>query len=87
MDFGVGLATISRDPSKIRELYAPDWKIGCGGRRPRHGTADDPRMVLIGVDIHAAYFLKSEVQPVVLYEMVRVGHGTARRSADARRRA
>ena len=27
MDFGVGLATVSRDREKIEELYAPDWKV------------------------------------------------------------
>ena len=53
-----GLATLSRDREKIRELFAPDWKIWFGEEGdPRHGTADDPRLVLIGVEIHAASFL------------------------------
>ena len=68
-----GLATLSRDREKIRELFAPDWKIWFGGEGdPRHGTADDPRLVLIGVEIHAASFLDiSKPQPVVLFELAK----------------
>jgi len=68
-----GIATISRDRDKIRELYAPDWKIWFAEEGdPRHGTPDDPRIVLIGVDIHAAVFLEvNKPQPVVLFEMVK----------------
>ncbi len=68
-----GLATVSRDRAKIHELYAPDWKMWFPeGDDPRHGTPDDPRMVLIGVTIHAAEFLEMDKpQPVVLYELVK----------------
>ena len=68
-----GLAKISRDRAKIRELYAPDWKMWFGEKGdPRHGTPDDPRMVLIGVDVHAAVFLEMDrPQPVVLFELVK----------------
>lgn len=68
-----GLATVSRDRAKIHELYAPDWKIWFTEEGdPRHGTPDDPRMVLIGVQVHAAVFLEvNKPQPVVLYEMVK----------------
>src|SRR5688572_13521988 len=68
-----GMATISRDRQKIRELYAPDWKMWFPYEGdPRHGTPDDPRMVLIGVDIEAAVFLEvNKPQPVVLYELVK----------------
>ena len=39
---------------------------------PRHGTKDDPRMVLIGVNVHAAVFLEvNKPQPVVLFEMIK----------------
>lgn len=68
-----GLATLSRDRQKIHELYATDWaawfpKDG----DPRHGTSDDPRMVLIGVNVHAASFLEvNKPQPVVLFEVVK----------------
>ena len=68
-----GLASISRDRAKIAELYAPDWKAWFPkGGDPRHGTKDDPRMVLIGVDVHAAVFLEAtKPQPVVLFELVK----------------
>lgn len=68
-----GLATLSRDREKIRELYAPDWKIWFGeDGDPRHGTADDPRVVLIGIEIHAASFLDiSKPQPLVLFELAK----------------
>lgn len=68
-----GVAKTSRDRQKIHELYAPDWKIWFPeAGDSRHGTADDPRMVLIGVDIHAAVFLEvTKPQPVVLFEMVK----------------
>jgi general stress protein 26 len=68
-----GIGTISRDRGKIRELYAPDWKVWFAEEGdPRHGTADDPRMVLIGVTVHAAVFLEiTKPRPVLLYEMVK----------------
>jgi general stress protein 26 len=68
-----GIARTTRDREKIHELYAPDWKIWFSDEGdPRHGTADDPRMVLIGVEIHAAVFLEvDKPQPVVLFEMVK----------------
>ena len=68
-----GLATLSDDRAKIRELYASDWKMWFADEGdPRHGTPDDPRLVLIGVDIHAAVFLEvDKPQPVVLYELAK----------------
>jgi PPOX class probable F420-dependent enzyme len=68
-----GTATITRDREKIHELYAPDWKLWFPNEGdPRHGTKDDPRMVLIGVRVHAAVFLEvNKPQPVVLFEMVK----------------
>lgn len=68
-----GIATISRDRAKIRELYASDWAAWFPNEGdPRHGTPDDPRFVLIGVDIHAAVFLEvNKPKPVVLYELAK----------------
>ena len=64
---------VTRDRQKIRELYAADWKMWFGDEGdPRHGTPDDPRLVLIGVDIHAAVFLQvNKPKPVVLYEVAK----------------
>ena len=68
-----GVASISRDRATIRELYAPDWAAWFPEEGdPRHGTPDDPRMVLIGVDIHAAVFYEvDKPKPVVLYEIAK----------------
>ena len=67
------IASVSRDRAKIRELYAPDWKAWFGQEGDaRHGTADDPRIVLIGIDIHAAVFLEvNKPRPVVLFELAK----------------
>jgi general stress protein 26 len=68
-----GLAHLSRDRETIHALYATDWKMWFPDEGdPRHGTKDDPRLVLIGVDVHAAVFLEvKKPQPIVLYEMVK----------------
>jgi general stress protein 26 len=68
-----GIAILSRDREKIRELYESDWKMWFSNDGdPRHGTPDDPRLVLIGVDVHAAVFLEMDKpQPVVLYELAK----------------
>lgn len=68
-----GIATISRDRAKIRELYQPDWKMWFDDEGDaRHGTPDDPRMVLIGVTVHAAEFLEvNKSKPVLLFELVK----------------
>ncbi len=68
-----GIASISRDREKIRELYAADWKAWFPGEGdPRHGTPDDPRFVLIGVDIHTAVFFEvDKPQPLVLFEVAK----------------
>ena len=68
-----GLATISRDRETIKKLFAEDWRAWFPKEGdPRHGTPDDPRMVLIGIDVHSAVFLEvNKPQPVVLYEIVK----------------
>src|SRR3954470_15293910 len=68
-----GIATVTRDREKIRQLYASDWKAWFPDEGdPRHGTADDPRIVLIGVDVHAAVCLEvNKPKPIVLYEVAK----------------
>jgi general stress protein 26 len=68
-----GTAIVSRDRETIRRLYKPDWSIWFGSEGdPRHGTADDPRMVLVGITIAAATYLEvNKPRPVILYEMVK----------------
>jgi general stress protein 26 len=68
-----GTAIISRDRDKIRELYQPDWKVWFAEEGdPLQGTPNDPRMVLIGVTVHAAEFLEvNKSRPVLLFELVK----------------
>ena len=68
-----GLATVTQDRAKIHELWAPDWQAWFPkGDDPRHGTKDDPRMILIGVTVHAAMFLEvNKPQPVILFELIK----------------
>jgi general stress protein 26 len=68
-----GIATLSRERRKIGELYATDWQAWFPDEGdPRHGTPEDPRLVLIGVTIHAAEFLEvDKPRPVVLYELAK----------------
>jgi general stress protein 26 len=68
-----GTAFLSKDRSIIQMLYEPDWKIWFPeDGDSRHGTADDPRLVLIGVDVQSAVFFEvNKPRPVILYEMVK----------------
>lgn len=68
-----GKARIVDDRAKIRELYQPDWRAWFGDEGGENdGTPDDPRMVLIAVDIEMAFFLHvNKPQPVVLFEVVK----------------
>jgi general stress protein 26 len=68
-----GDAEISRDRGKIRELWAPDWKLWFpddGGEDD--GTAEDPRIVLIGVRaVTAQYMTLEKPQALVLFDVVK----------------
>lgn len=68
-----GLARIVDDRRKIRELYSPTWRAWFGDEGgEKDGTPDDPRMMLIAIDIEIALFLElGKPQPVVLFEVVK----------------
>ena len=68
-----GRARVVDDRAKIAELYRPDWRAWFGDEGGQHdGTADDPRMILIAVDVEMAMFLEvNKPQPVVLFEIVK----------------
>ena len=68
-----GRARVVDDRAKIRELYAPDWRAWFGDEGgAKDGTPDDPRMILIGVDVEMAMFLEvNKPQPIVLFEVVK----------------
>ena len=68
-----GIATVSRDRAKIKELFQTDWRAWFPDEGDeRHGTPDDPRMVLVGVEVHSALFLEvNKPQPLVLFEVLK----------------
>ena len=67
-----GRAQVSRDPAKTRELYRPDWRAWFPGDDETAGTPQDPRIVLIAVDVESAVYLKiDKPRPVVLFEVAK----------------
>jgi general stress protein 26 len=68
-----GTAKTSTDRGKIRELHRADWEIYFpdeGGEKD--GGPDDPRLVLVGVDIESARFMEvNKPKAVVLFELAR----------------
>jgi general stress protein 26 len=68
-----GVASLTKDKAVIQQLYEPDWKMWFANNGdPRHGTPDDPRLVLIGVKVHSAVFFNvDKPRPMVLFEMVK----------------
>lgn len=68
-----GVARVSRDRSRIRELYEPTWKVWFpdeGG--DRNGGPDDPRIVLLAIEARSAHFLTADKPaPVALFEHVK----------------
>jgi len=73
-----GTAVVSQDRAKIKELYADDWKMWFKGDErqgdPVAGTADDPKITLIGVTIQrASFFAVDKPAPAVWYELAKGG--------------
>lgn len=68
-----GTAVLTDDRALIHRLYRDDWKTWFGQEGdPRHGTPDDPRMLLIGVRAGSAQFMTlDKPQPMVLFEMLK----------------
>lgn len=68
-----GTAKVSRDRELVEDLYEDDWRMWFADNGdPRDGTPEDPRIVLIGVDVHTAVFLEQDKPgPVVLFELAR----------------
>jgi general stress protein 26 len=68
-----GTARVSQDRTRIRELYAPDWKAWFGDEGgARDGGPDDPRLALIVVDAHTVTYMKSKhSKPRVLFELAK----------------
>jgi general stress protein 26 len=68
-----GTARVVTDRPTIHRLYQPDWSVWFAkGGDPRYGTPDDPRIVLIAVDVASAVYLEqNKPKPIVLFEIVK----------------
>jgi general stress protein 26 len=68
-----GTARVVDDRAKIHELYRADWRAWFGDEGGANdGTADDPRIVLIAVDIRFAMYLEmNKPAPVILFEAMK----------------
>lgn len=68
-----GTATVTQNRAKLRLLYRPTWNAWFPeSSDPRHGTADDPRMALVGVKAHSALYVRSDrPAPLAALELLR----------------
>ena len=68
-----GTAVLTDDRETIRTLHAPDWKVWFEDQgAPFDGSADDPRLILIGVTVESARFLAvDKPQVVVMLEFLK----------------
>lgn len=68
-----GAAKIVTNRAKIQELWEPDWRAWFGDEGgAKDGTPEDPRIVLIGVNIQLAVYLEvNKPTPVILFELVK----------------
>lgn len=68
-----GRARLVRDRDQIERLYDPSWRIWLEKRdEERDATANDPRIVLIAVDVDSVVYMKSDASaPKKAYEVVK----------------
>lgn len=68
-----GVARVSKNRTKIRQLYKEDWKTWFGDDGgDRDGGPNDPRIALIFIDADTATYMKvHKSKPVVLFEVLK----------------
>ena len=68
-----GVARVSKNRSRIRQLYKEDWKGWLGDQGgDKDGGPTDPRIALILVDAdYASYMKNNKSRPVVLFETLK----------------
>ena len=68
-----GIARASDDRTTIRKLWQPDWRAWFEDKGGAFdGSAEDPRLLLIGVTADSAHFLSiDKPQVVVLFELAK----------------
>lgn len=68
-----GVAHVSKNRNRIRQLYKEDWKAYFGDEGgERDGGPNDPRIALIMVEAETATYMKvNKPRPVVLFEVLK----------------
>jgi general stress protein 26 len=68
-----GVAHVSRNRNRIRQLYKEDWKAYFGDEGgERDGGPNDPRIALIMVEAETATYMKvNKPKPVILFEVLK----------------
>ena len=68
-----GVAHVSKNRNRIRQLYKEDWKAWFGDEGgERDGGPNDPRIALIMVEAESACYMKvNKPKPVVLFEVLK----------------
>jgi len=68
-----GLARVSRNGSRIRQLYQEGWKVWFGDEGgERDGGPNDPRIALILVEAELATYMKvNKWRPVILFSTLK----------------
>jgi general stress protein 26 len=68
-----GLAHVSKNQNRIRQLYKEDWKAWFGDEGgDRDGGPNDPRIALIMVEAEMATYMKvNKLRPVLLFEVLK----------------
>lgn len=82
-----GLAHVSRNKSRIRQLYKEDWKTWFGDEGgDKDGGPNDPRIALIMVEAENATYMKAnKPRPIVLFEVLKARMtGSTPRIGDVR---
>ena len=68
-----GIARVTKNRAKIRQLYKEDWKAWFGDQGgDRDGGPNDPRLALILVEAELATYMKvNKPKPVVLFQVLK----------------
>jgi general stress protein 26 len=68
-----GLARVSRNGSRIRQLYQEGWKVWFGDEGgERDGGPNDPRIALILVEAELATYMKvNKWRPIILFSTLK----------------
>jgi general stress protein 26 len=68
-----GLARVSKNKVRIRQLYKEDWKAWFGDEGgERDGGPNDPRIALILVEAELATYMKvHKARPIILFEVLK----------------